>query len=351
MRYINALLLSLLVLSCKEDILLIQKPEDHSSIQLQFRKIEFVQPSYDTLVVANKENLVLSSVLVRLVVLEKKASDGTIVMRDSTTPLYAPEGDNVKLLFHFNVPITKREIFDTLTLRYIMMDSSVVEVDTIAPVFKYPYRSAEIFLREPGGAYQDFDLSDSVVFLHPYGPEGLYSYDLQTGTLQEVLRYGGGDYIARDSVFVFCDIYHNSISRYNVRTDSVDKRIEVLQYIHDYIGGLEVWNDTLFMLTDKNTLEKFTLDLEHLGTIPYSRRTFGITIYSGILYSNNYADQTISRYELSSGRYLYDVKYPSKDTDAIKIRNRMFYFTDFSKDFIGRLPVTDLRAPSDVAMK
>ena len=343
MKYAISLLLACLTVTCRRDDTLLGGGGGTYTPIPQLHRIEMRQTSYDSLHISNAADLILPFRSVQRVVLGAKIS-GVFVGQDSMVPSYSPQGNSFKLLFSFTVPVESTAVFDSLTLRYVLSDSSTALVDTVAALFKYPYASAEFLFRDPGISVQDLDLTDSVVFLHPYGPEGLYRYNPLTNDLRELLGYLSGDYIAYDSIYVFCDVNHDHVWRFNLLADSVDQRFDATPYVNGYIGGLESLMDTLYLLTDKNTIEKFTMDLQHIQTLPYMRSTLGTTIAGGILYSNDYTNSRISRFNLGTNTFISDVRYPTKYTDALRTDKGILYFTDFNKKFVGRLPVADLTA-------
>jgi hypothetical protein len=68
------------------------------------------------------------------------------------------------------------------------------------------------------------------------------------------ISYEGGDFIAASQDYVFCDITHNSIGRYNIALDSLDIMIN-LSLISDFnIDGLAVYNNKLYVSTNRQQL-------------------------------------------------------------------------------------------------
>lgn len=231
-------------------------------------------------------------------------------------------------------------------------ESSIVDPGTGSP-----YPSTEIFLTydeifgnaEPDRV-QDFDLTDTDLFVHPIGAFGLYRYHLDSGHSQLLTNYGSGDFIAQDSIYVFYEISGFAIFRYNLEKDSTDLRLGLSGLAYTNIRGMDVYEHILYVLfTDQISGTAFlaTFDLEgtFLASVPYSRSTIFIAIHNSVAYSISLPDSgksTLSRFDLKSQAFLEDRPLPTANWDGIRIFEGKFYFTDFEERYIGRFDMAEV---------
>ena len=243
--------------SCKSNP---TSPTENISVDKNtLRQIGITQTGYQSFEISNNDNLVLSSKNISSIILGKKKS-GIFNGEDTTSVSYEQTGNNFKLKFDFTQAVDDSVTNNKFTLRYIFSDNSYYDLDTSKVTYKYPYSSTEILLTwnylliPPATDIQDFDISDSLIFYHPIGPLGLYEYDMRIFQSTPKISYEGGDFIAASQDYVFCDITHNSIGRYNIALDSLDIMIN-LSLISDFnIDGLAVYNNKLYVSTNRQQL-------------------------------------------------------------------------------------------------
>jgi hypothetical protein len=255
-----------------------------------------------------------------------------------------------------------------VTVRYYKSDSTYFDADTMIALYKYPYQSAQVFLDSSQLGIDAFkmiiqgiSLSGSNFFFHPLN-EGFYSYDLVAHTCEE--RWDGyhiGSHLAADSNYVFCDVDHQQIVRYNLTTDKADSSVPYLGKVQADIAGMAIVNHLLYVLiTDWPIyLKKFTLNGVLLDSIPMptnsSYKPFFMAMHDSVVYSKEEISSgsprggQISRFDLRTKSFLSNVASPAKEIEPITISGDLLYYNNFYKNFIGVMPVADLVPVQSIA--
>ncbi len=330
--------------SCKSNPL---PPKENKSInESVYHQILLTQTGYNQIKISNTDNFIISSQKINSIILGEKIS-GIFSGIDTTKPIYEQSGENYLVKFEFIQQFDSTLLDDTVTIRYLLNDNSFYEMDTAKVTYKYPYSSTEILvpwdkiLISQAIDIQDFDIIDSSVFFHPYGPFGLYEYNLITDNTLLKLNYSSGDHLAASKNYIFCDVDHISISRFNIALDTVDlyKHISSNNSINIY--GMCYYNNKLYVLTSDGKIIVYNEDLRDLDTITYSFNIVWIAVKDSIVYGNNYNE--ISRFNLVTKSFLTSVAFPTSDCEAIKIIEDKLYFTDYDKKIIGYVNLSDLK--------
>ena len=130
-------------------------------------------------------------------------SNGNIVDSDSITPVYVPQNGNYIVSFSLNKKVDIWKYEYSFGIKYLLVDASSVLLDTLIQLYKYPYESTEIVLHldelSPDtnlAKVQDFDMIQTGVVFHPFGPLGVYQYSYSTKITNLLHGYVGGDYIS-----------------------------------------------------------------------------------------------------------------------------------------------------------
>ncbi len=253
--------------------------------------------------------------------------------------------------FDFTVALDSTRIQAPLTIRYYTRGSTPVDVDTTVDLITYPCKTDCVILDNsqlPSYlTFQDAARYGSKLFFHPYGPEGLYVFDLDNKTLADLLDYGGGDHIAADSTAVYCDIGHDHIYRYNLSTGLVsDTPISIYP---QEIAGLSIFNNYLFVLVRQQsgelTLNKYTLGGTPIDSLPFSRSVYFMTICDSIVYSidsNDPSADQISCFDLRTKSFLPNLLSPARFSGGIKVFSDTLYYCDYWKNYIGAVALSDL---------
>lgn len=284
-------------------------------------------------------------------------------------PTYIKVGNKYKLEFEITTLVKSKAYKNHYILKFNMVDGTYIEIDKTAVLYKHPYENAEIFMLQEEheslvglSAIQDFDIVDDQLFYHPYGPVGLYKYNLSTHAAPDALYdYSGGDHIAVAENYVFIDYSHSRIERYNTDSDSIDLVFDLSQIswtdcdfycsnLSTY--GLAAHNNIVYILVhnnDTNGLSVVMFDYEgnFLNEISYpASYGYNLEYYNGILFSYYYdlEDQayTIKRFDLNSNSFLETKPSPTPSPDGISIVNGRFYYADYYRKIIFSLPISDL---------
>jgi hypothetical protein len=307
-------------------------------------KINLEQIDYQNIIVSSSNDLILTEEYISQILLGIKF-DNMFIGIDSTHAKYESTDSGQKMVFQFNHEFSDSILIANISLRYLFNDNSLYDLDTFKIVYKFPYESTEIFMNwdeliePPAFDIQSFDIVNSRFYYHPYGAFGLYEYDMFNTSTMMLIGYSGGDYIASSDEYVFCDINHNMICRYIISTDTTDIKINISSYLNELIKGLEVNNDELYVLTDNESILRFSLDLQYKGIYTYSNSTYGLTIQDNIAYSND--NTQILRFNLSTLNFIGPVALPTSNCEAIRIVGEKLYFTDYKKQVVAYVNLSE----------
>jgi hypothetical protein len=320
-----------------------------------YSKVVLKLTNYDVVGITHEEGLDLrSSTVVRIDIGVKTPAGFARQLSSSST--YDAVARAYVIHFQFTVQMDSSKINAPLTIRYVSVDSSYSDIDTTVALYKYPYSSAEIFADSSnlGNNPRNIDgisLSGSTFYFHPLN-EGLFAYD--PASLNSTACWTGyyrGSHIAADSDFVFCDITHQSIARYNLTTNTADIPLPDLGSI-SFIGGMATYNHSLFVLVYglySTYLERFNLDGVLLDSLSYpSSNSYFMAIYDSVIYCKDEASgsQTdayqISRFDLRTRSFLSNVLAPAREIEPIAIQGNQLYYCNRFKNFVGVMPIADL---------
>ena len=222
----------------------------------------------------------------------------------------------------------------------------------------FPQDSAQVFIsydeifKDTGHpdyyTVQDFDLTDSLLFVHPIAAYGLYQYDLVSKELRELVHYGAGDWIAHDSIYVFYELSSYGINRYNLVEDTTDLRFDLTALDYTNINGLDVYQHVLYALMHSQEpgsqyLAIFDLDGNLLDTISYPRFTSYLTIRDDVVYALPWDTTcTLSCFNLNTKSFLPDQPFPLESVNGIRIfADKLYYATNYQQRYIGIMPVPE----------
>jgi len=177
----------ILLLSCTKEKS-VTGPETPNTVpsQQDLAKFQIIQIYYDSLEIKSDRNITLSTKAVKKIILGDK-KDGNFTGLDSLDPQFMSDNNKYYLNFQFKKKIDRTLITYDFTLRFLLDNNEIIDVDTTAQMFKYPYQSAEVFITVDevlGGIlqsknyFQDFDLNDNYLFIRPIGPSGLFRYNI-----------------------------------------------------------------------------------------------------------------------------------------------------------------------------
>ena len=332
--------------------------DDHSSItSSDYHNLVLVLSDYDVVHITHQAGLDLRSSTVVRVAIGVKAVSGFTQYLSSLSTFDAVARQYI-IHFEFTVRMDSSKINAPLTIRYVSTDSSYSDIDTTIALYKYPYSSAQVFadssnLGTKPSNIDGISFSRSIFYFHPLD-EGLYAY--QPSSQSSTIRWNGyyqGSHIAADSTYVFCDIDHQHIARYNLVTNTADNPLPDLGSINS-IEGLAIYNHSLYVLVYSNALppvylKEFTLDGVLLDSIPYpSSSSYFMAIYDSVVYckdessGSNTGVYQISRFDLRTRSFLPNVLSPAKEIEPIAVYGNQLYYCNLFKNFIGVMPIANL---------
>lgn len=341
------LFLSILVLLCSSCERSPSEPVDDRPLitSSAYRNVVLKLTDYDILHITHQAGLDLRSSSVARVGIGVKDSAG-YKERLSMPSTYDQNAHAFILHFDLSVAMDSSKIQAPLTIRYYATDSTYTDADTTVDLYKYPYSATDIVLTDAllaNGKFQDIARINSKFYFHPLGPEGLYEVDLTSMQKRLLVEYLGDDHIAADSVFVFCDVYHYRIYRYNLQKNSTD--LVLAQFPNRTIKGLATFDNRLYVFVSGGSyMYRYAYDGALLDSIAYSGGYY-LTVSNGIAYSAEFsfppADR-ILRYDLTNRTSLSSVRAPARVIEGIKIYNGQLYFCNELKRFVGAVPLADL---------
>lgn len=284
-------------------------------------------------------------------------------------PSYTEVDDKFRLEFEIPIKVNETIYIENFIVRFTLTDDTYIDIESPVDFYKYPYENAEIFLPyDPGPSgdifvpIQDFDIVGDYLYYHPYAAFGLFRYNMKTGETKNLLNYGGGDHVATTDDYIFCDISHNSIHRYNIEADSIDLAFDMqqIEYCLDRDGdphcsnlsifGLAAGNGVVYAVIDDQSDEnlyfaQFDYSGNYLGSVTWDKQyPYNLEYYDSVLYSYQYflGEDSILRFDLNSMSFLDSKRLPSPSPDGISIVNGRFYYADYYRNTIFSIPLSDL---------
>ena len=311
---------------------------------------------YDSINIETNESFLFNSKDVSKIEIGSKSTNQFQVF-SSIEPRYVSNENSVSLFLSEGVKVDPKLTDLELTIRLHAKNNQYYDLDTLIHMYKYPYPSTEIYLtyeeifrEDPwGDLVQDFDFIDSILFVHARGPHGIISINSETLEYNVVLPIENAppawSYLTCTQNFIFYENTGLVLWRLNLEKDSSDLQIDLSNLTYEHIHGLDYNENILyvFMETDNllsNHLSKFDMNGNFLGSISYPKLTFHMAIADNIVYA--IASLRLSRFDISSNNFLEDVMLPSIYWDGIRIHEDYFYFADYNRQFIGRVPMSEI---------
>ncbi|MBI3587036.1 MAG: hypothetical protein HY088_07905 [Ignavibacteriales bacterium] len=313
------------------------------------RNIQLKQIDYNVVQIQSTDELILSSQSV------KHIGAGIDVGGDykeltSTDPTYTKLSSRYSLKFNFTMPLDSTKTMIPFILRYYFTNGEHADIEQDLPTFKYPFTSAVPYvynsiLINNNPFFQDVDRIENTLFYHPLGADGLYSYDLITKQTKRLVMYGAGDHIACAASFVFYDDDHRTVKRYNLSTQTTDLVIPYFKDLQNDLNGMAAADGMLYVLVKKrgiNSILKFDYEGNLLGTIPFPRSSYYLAAHNGILYSLDYAEKRLVRFNVQTKTFLPSKPMAAPLGDGIKIYGNQLYFVDYYKRFVGIVALSEI---------
>lgn len=349
MKFLILLTIAVFVLSCKQTS---TEPQSSETPSLQeVSRISITQSGYDTLTVQSKEDFILADSNLTMVQIGYYWQD-TLQLICEQAPQYTEVNDRQRVQFKMSFSVDAGTLYLPLAVRYVFKGCKQLEIDSTVVMCHYPYVTSEVVLRwadindESHIYINDFDLRGEYLYYLNRISHSVYEYNLNDGGSRMLFKLGEANFLCADSDFVFLTAEHDGIYRYDLRTDSLKKIVSF--YYTPYFGGIVAATKRLYADQYDTKLHVYDYDGNPLETISGLSTFLSLGIDQNIIYSV-YFNHLLSRYDLDTGSKLDSRPLPTANTNAIKVHNGYLYFTDKSKDFLGRVPLADVESFSKSA--
>lgn len=239
----------------------------------------------------------------------------------------------------------------------LFSDSNVIATkDSTVGFYQFPYRETklvatldQLFGSSANNNIEDLWVDKNKLYYHLSGHVGIGELDLETRSSKELLPIlFPGDNLAGGRGYLFHDLYHTDLLRYNLDSNKVDLSVPILTTtMSDAIAGLEVAGDTLYTFVWENShaaLKRFTLNCNLIDSIPFQYRSPHMTIHEGIMFGGSGGKPPqLYRYDLSAKTYLTSVVSPCRSIHGFKVTGDLIYYYDYDKRMVGVVPLSALR--------
>ena len=349
-RHLTLVLIILSVISCRQNPVV---PESKYPLitSSQYANLAYTVIDYNVVHITHQSGIDLQIPGISRIGVGTKDSTG---YKESLSALRLWDTNLQTFITHFDfvLNLDPSKILAPLTIRYYATESAYTDIDTSVDLSEFPYQSTRVFVTSPillwsGGFLPFLDIAqiNGCLYFRPGSPEGLYEYNLNNHQTKQLYQYSHGTHIAADSVFVYCDVNHNTIVRYQISTGTVDKQ-PFLSFFPFVICGMALYQQYLFVLVDnprpQRTLLKFALDGAPLDSLSYPKATDFMTISDSVIYSVDYAMGQITRFDLRTKTFLPNVLSPAKVCNGIQVFGDQLYFCDADKNYVGSIPISQL---------
>ena len=240
-------------------------------------------------------------------------------------------------------------IFD-LEARFYLNDHDYRSTTLSIDLYKWIFPSSQLyfilgnFLKPPYfTGIQGFEIDKQHIYFHLLGAIGTYQYNFGQNNVEELTLYSGGDWLALYQNYLYMDIFHNNIYRYDLNTGIFDLNITVSE--DGNIEGMDFKNDTLYVLyRNYNGMNPFLLLTYDVNLNPITRENFESSGNSMTFYGNDlyiWGPRDILRYHLPTKKL--DIVYKDLDNsiESIQIVGNGFFYSDVDKSIICYVPLED----------
>ncbi len=298
-RVILFVILTSLIIGGCESSTSVEPVSEPYNLEDQLQKVNFTQTDYSTVLIESQDSLLIpaSEFNSRPIkhIIAGYTIEGFSVATDTLTPRYAAGyKDNIILGFRFTLNLPRLLYNTTVWVKYLLINNDSVNVFKDFFLLSYPYKSTNLIL--PYRYYitytyiQDFAFQNELIYYKPYGPDGLYSYNLKTHEKRLLYDYYGGSSIGADSGYVFMDVDLGFIKRYDIGKDTITKELNLQPILGNSVGitGIAVNSPLVYVITIRpEKILTLNEDLEVLSIRDFvSNNSFYRLTYSkGFLYT------------------------------------------------------------------
>ena len=293
--------------------------------------LDFQQTSYYSILIKNNNTITLNPEYLKEIYVGSY-DNGVFVSGDTVKPNY--DGYNLKIAYKMSFPDT--QLVANIGVKFIFSNGTNHIVHKTVNLYQYQYPTAKILLRWVdfilpnilGFAIQDFVFLPFHIYYHPLGPLGLYDYNIGTKETRLLYDYGGGIAVGGNSKYIFIDYGHNSVYRFVIGKDTIDKEIDLrsLSNWHYPILGIAC-NDSLVFLSAgyPSTLYIFSIDLKLLSSVALDYYTYSLAYYNNFLYAGDF-NNNIRKINPATGAVIDIENNLSIDVEGISIYGDNLYY-------------------------
>lgn len=361
---IHLLLLMMIVISCTEKSTDPYKNLSPVELNDAIKEVDMTIVNYDSIYVKSTENFVLSSKEVDSISISFNVDDedNGDDFTKSLIPDYEGKSGKYRVRFKRGVKVSAGQIID-FKLTYHLSNQAILTIDSTFHMYKYPYHNAEIFfnletnLSQNVNTLQGFELiGDDLYFCPSGGGAGIWKYNFNTKEEEVLYGTGSGDHIVANESYVFHDIDHSKLIRYNLEFNLMDLEFDSSSLSTEHsIAGLAINESYLYVLLHKNTVDDFTIvKFDFYGTvieeIPITASCYYLAIINNIAYLKSTSHNELIRYNLTTNEFLESLILPSHFgiMEGFRIYNDKFYYVNFLGRYIYVLDFDELEPISSI---
>lgn len=198
-----------------------------------------------------------------------------------------------------------------------------------------------------GSDIQDFYIVGFKFYYRPFGPQGIYCYDLESNLNSFILGKESGNYLAVSDSFLFFDVATSEIYRYNFLTDTIDLKFNLPDKLNTSIWGMEISNSYLWAILgsygDDYYISKFDFSGSLIDSLTYTQKQLlYLTLDEDTIISIDYQGLQLSRYNYVDQYFLSSKPLPCSEIEGIRVFEEKFLFTDLEMNRISAIPLSEL---------
>lgn len=297
------ILVNILFISCIRESNPVKDEEIVDSTEI-FQNFLLHQESYTSFSLKTNGEIILSDPIVTSIVYSEYGDD--TVSFSTEIPFSFSE---VEAGFSLNYSFTRRGVNPNtdidFEISYHLINYEAVKIDSTI-LMKYLSKDdmeivldvADLGSEFQGNSSYNFDLTDSCVIFSTWSPQGLYSYNLMTKQINQLLPQSI-IYFASYEQYIFYYIENEGVFRYNLDSLKIDLKVDLsqLEYEVDYCRTINTVFDTLaialitdldyttitriaYFDTDGNYLSSFT-ETQPSGGFNGNHAKYGKLIFIG----------------------------------------------------------------------
>jgi len=274
-------------------------------------------------------------------------------------PAWIPYEGSWLLSFEETISIPGDVLYTTVRIRKYRTAGGWMDEDHVIPTNRYPYQeNAVVCAKSIFGEWQEefqvIAVAGGSLFAVNMGPTRLWKLDPGTNTSTEMYTFGAGDNLAGSGEYLFVDVGHARIERWNARTLAYESTIRDFNFFGTRrdIRGLSADESIVYALingiaADQFYLLRMTYDGSSIDSVdmPIASSDLYMSVAEGIVYTVGYdrsGGDIIHRYDLRTQQALPPVLAPALDTEGIEIVGQDLYYVDYSRGIVGKVHLDDL---------